>query len=229
MSTPRSLMSQPRRGAPALWPLIAGCVLVVLGFAGLLLASVHALDIHILLAMRHPADPTQLLGPRWFQEAVQDFTALGGIGVLVLFIAGGLGILWLSGRRGDAWRFLGGVIGAFIIGSVMKHLIGRPRPELIPHEVYTFTASFPSGNTLMATVVWLWLALALADAIGKRAVRDLVVFGALLIAFLVGAGRVYLGVHWPSDVVEAWGIGIVWVWLWWRFVPTHDARVNGPR
>lgn len=195
------------------WPLIAGCVLIALGFAGLLSASVHGLDTQILLGMRHAGDPSRLLGPRWFQDGLRDFMGLGGIGVLVLFIAGGLGLMWLAERRPDAAWFLGGVIGAFIIGSVMKHLIGRPRPELIPHETYTFTASFPSGNTLMATVVWLLLAFALADASGRRAVRNLAVFGALVIALLVGVSRVYMGVHWPSDVVESWGLGIVWVWI----------------
>lgn len=219
-----SVPSAVRR--PSAWPLLAGVVLIVLGFAGLLLAPVHALDIRILLAMRHAGDPSQLLGPPWAQDLVRDFTGLGGIGVLVLFIAGGLGVQWLAGRRHAAVRFAAGIIGAFVIGSVLKHLIARPRPELIPHETFTFTASFPSGNTLMATVVWLLLALALADAVGTRAVRWFVAAGALLIAFLVGAGRVYLGVHWPSDVIEAWGLGIAWVWLLRRF---WRVDLSGPR
>lgn len=213
MSRSVPLVTPARRRALPAWPLAAGIVLIALGFAGLLSAPVHALDTRILLALRHPANPAQLAGPPWFQDMLRDFMGLGGIGVLILFIAGGLGILWLAGRRREAWWFLGGVIGAFIIASVMKRLIGRPRPELIPHETYVFTASFPSGNTLMATVVWLLLAFALADAAGKRAVRDYAVFGALVIAFLVGVARVYMGVHWPSDVIEAWGIGIAWVWL----------------
>lgn len=201
------------RARPAVWPLLVAVALVVAGFAGLLSAQVHALDIRTLLALRDHADPARMLGPPWLQDMLRDFVGLGGIGVLVLFIAGGLGLLWLAGRRRDAGWFLGGVLGAFVIGSVMKHLIGRPRPELVPHAAYTFTASFPSGNTLMATVVWLLLAFTLADAVGKRAARDLAVAGALLIALLVGVGRVAMGVHWLSDVIEAWGIGIGWVWL----------------
>lgn len=219
VATSESALRQ--RGAAASWPLIAGVVLVAIGVAGLVVGQVHAWDVRILLAMRHPSDPSQLLGPRVVQEAMRDFSALGGIGVLVIFIAGGLGVLWLAGRRGEAWRFLGNVIGAFVMASVLKHVIARPRPELVPHAAYTFTASFPSGNTMMATVVWLWLALALADAVGKRTVRDFAVAGALLIAFLVGVGRVYLGVHWPSDVVTAWGLGIAWVWLSRRYWPAH--------
>ncbi|MGH8153319.1 MAG: phosphatase PAP2 family protein [Rhodanobacteraceae bacterium] len=220
------LATPARRKAVPAWPLIGACVLIALGFAGLLAAPVHALDMRILLAMRHPADLAQPVGPLWFQGMLRDFVGLGGIGVLVLFIAGGLGVLWLSRRHGDAWWFLGGVIGAFIIASVMKHLIGRPRPQLIPHETYVFTASFPSGNTMMAMVVWLLLAFAVADAVGKRAVRDYAVFGALVITFLVGAGRVYMGVHWPSDVIEAWGLGIAWVWVL-RYA--RGGRVSVPR
>lgn len=213
MPIPSDGLIPPRHAHIRAWPLLAAGVLILLGFAGLLLAPVHAFDIRALLALRHPADLAQPLGPRWLQDMLRDFVGLGGIGVLVLFIAGGLGLMWLAGRRRDAGWFLGGVLGAFVVGSVLKHLIGRPRPELVPHEAYTFTASFPSGNTLMATVVWLLLAFALADTAGRRGVRNLAVAGALLIALLVGAGRVYLGVHWPSDVIEAWGLGIAWVWL----------------
>ncbi|HET8764871.1 MAG TPA: phosphatase PAP2 family protein [Rhodanobacter sp.] len=208
------------------WPLLVACVLIVLGFAGLLLAPVHVLDGRVLLALRDPVDPAQMLGPRWLQDMLRDFVGLGGIGVLVLFIAGGLGLLWLAGRRRDAGWLLGGVIGAFVVASVLKHVIARPRPELVPHAAYTFTASFPSGNTLMATVVWLLLAFALADASGRRAIRNLGVLGALAIALLVGVGRVGMGVHWPSDVIEAWGLGMAWVWLL-RWLQAR--RVSVPR
>lgn len=225
MSTPFTTASTRPRDAVSIWPFCVAVVLIALGFAGLLLAPVHAWDIRILLGMRQAADPATALGPRWFQDMLRDFVGLGGIGVLVLFIAGGIGLLWLADRRREAGAFLGGVIGAFVIASVLKHLIGRPRPELVSHAAYTFTASFPSGNTMMATVVWLLLALALADATGRRGVRNLAVLGALVIAFLVGVGRVYMGVHWPSDVVEAWGLGIAWVWLLRRF---GAARFSGP-
>lgn len=208
------------------WPLLVACALIVLGFAGLLLAPVHVLDGRVLLALRNPVDPAQMLGPRWLQDMLRDFVGLGGIGVLVLFIAGGLGLLWLAGRRRDAGWLLGGVIGAFVVASVLKHVIARPRPELVPHAAYTFTASFPSGNTLMATVVWLLLAFALADASGRRAIRNLGVLGALAIALLVGVGRVGMGVHWPSDVIEAWGLGMAWVWLLRRM---QARRVSVPR
>ena len=208
------------------WPLLVACALIVLGFAGLLLAPVHVLDGRVLLALRDPVDPAQMLGPRWLQDMLRDFVGLGGIGVLVLFIAGGLGLLWLAGRRRDAGWLLGGVIGAFVVASVLKHVIARPRPELVPHAAYTFTASFPSGNTLMATVVWLLLAFALADASGRRAIRNLGVLGALVIALLVGVGRIGMGVHWPSDVIEAWGLGMAWVWLL-RWLQAR--RVSVPR
>lgn len=203
----------PRSRHMPVWPLVVGCLLIVLGFVGWLVPSAHALGSHVLLAMRNPVDPAQLLGPHWLQEALRDFMGLGGEGVMVLFIAGGLGTLWLAGRPREAFWFLGDVIGAFVIASVLKHVLARPRPELIPHDAYTFTASFPSGHTMMATVVWLWLALVLGEAIGKRAARAWLVAGALVIAFLVGASRVYMGVHWPSDVVESWGLGITWVWV----------------
>lgn len=226
MNDGASVSGTGRKTTLPAWPLAAAGALIVLGLAGLLWAPVHALDIRILLAMRHPEDPSQLLGPPWVREMLRDFMGLGGEGVQVIFIACGLGVLWLAGRRREAYWFLGGVVGAFVIGSVLKHLIARPRPELIPHGAYTFTASFPSGHTMMATVVWSWLALALADAVGKRAVRDFALAIALVIAFVVGASRVYMGVHWPSDVVESWGLGIAWVWAL-RYL--RAGRLSVPR
>lgn len=225
MSTSDPLAHLARPGRTPLWPVFPAVLLIALGFAGWLAPPVHRLGEHILLSMRPVADPAQLLGPHWLQELLRDFMGLGGEGVLVLFIAGGLGALWLAGRRRAALWFLGDVIGAFVIASVLKRVLARPRPELIPHQAYTFTASFPSGHTLMATVVWLWLALLLADAIGKCSARAWLVLGALVIAFLVGASRVYMGVHWPGDVVVSWGLGIGWVWLL-RYLGA--ARVNVP-
>lgn len=175
--------------------------------------------------MRNPEDPSQLLGPPWVREMLRGFMELGGEGVQVIFIACGLGVLWLAGRRREAWWVLGGVVGAFVIGPVLKQLIARPRPDVIPHDAYTFTASFPSGHTMMATVLWSSLALALADAVGWRAVRDFAVAVALVIAFLVGASRAYVGVHWPSDVAS-WGLGIAWVWAL-RYL--HAGRLSVPR
>ena len=132
---------------------------------------------------------------------IRDFMALGGTGVLVVFMSATLGMLWLAGRRNQAGWFGGGVVVAFVVASLLKHLIARPRPELIPHAAYTFTASFPSGHTVMATVAWLLIALAIADATGQRSMRWFAVAVGSLLALLVGISRVYMGVHWPGDVL----------------------------
>lgn len=224
MSVTASALPVRRRVTPA-WPLLPAGALIVLGTVPLLSTRALALGSQVLLAMRHPADPAQLLGPPWLREMVRDFMALGGTGVLVVFIGAASGVLWLAGRRGQAGWFCGGVVGAFVISSLLKHAIGRPRPEMIPHAAYTFTASFPSGHTMMATVVWLLIALAVADASGRLLVRWFAITVALLLALLVGFSRIYMGVHWPGDVLVGWGIGIAWVWLLRRAQSAHGFSV----
>jgi undecaprenyl-diphosphatase len=114
-------------------------------------------------------------------------------------------------RKGYAALFvLGSVAGGVLISQAMKWAYARPRPDLVPHGTEVFTASFPSGHSMMSAVVYLTLGALLARTQSERRVKTYVLAVAVLLTVLVGASRVYLGVHWPTDVLAGWALGGMW-------------------
>lgn len=170
----------------------------------------HAFDTRLLLMMRNPADTEDPLGPAWVEELGRDFTALGGVGVLTLLTAAVAGLLWLQGRWRSMWLVLGAVGGGILLSTAIKRGFDRPRPELVPYDSAVYTASFPSGHSMMAAVTYLTLAVMLARVQRRRALKVYLVVAAALLTVLVGVSRVYVGVHWPTDVLAGWTAGAAW-------------------
>jgi undecaprenyl-diphosphatase len=171
---------------------------------------VHALDERLLLALRTPADHSDPLGPRWLEEAVRDVTALGSATVLAILTLAVAGFLAAVGKRHTALLLLGSVAGGVLFSTLLKGLYHRPRPDLVAHGTYVATASFPSGHAALSAVTYLTLGALLARVQSRRHVRAYVLAAAVLLTLLVGASRVYLGVHWPSDVAGGWALGCGW-------------------
>ena len=120
------------------------------------------------------------------------------------------GFLTLT-RKGFAALFvLASVVGGVLISQTMKWAYARPRPELVPHGAEVYTASFPSGHSMMSAVVYLTLGALLARTQADRAVKTYVLVMAVILTVLVGVSRVYLGVHWPTDVLAGWALGGAW-------------------
>jgi undecaprenyl-diphosphatase len=107
------------------------------------------------------------------------------------------------------------VAGGQLLSSVLKLGVDRPRPELVSHLADVHTLSFPSGHAMMSAVTYLTLGALLARIMPNTALRIYVLGVAILATFLVGASRVYLGVHWPSDVLAGWCAGAAWAMLCW--------------
>jgi undecaprenyl-diphosphatase len=171
-------------------------------------------DRELLLAMRRPGDLAPL-GSRAFQEAARDVTALGGVTVLGLLTVFTTVFLALDGKRHMAYFALGSVAGGMGASELLKDLVQRPRPDIVPQLVYASNTSFPSGHSMMSTVVYLTLAALLARSHGRKAVKAFFLLTAALLCLLVGVSRVYLGVHWPTDVLAGWTAGAVWALLCW--------------
>ena len=176
----------------------------------------HAIDRAILLSMRSSADPSDPAGPRWLEELGRDFTALGGTGVLTLVTLTVVGYLLLIRKA----RIAGFVVVAVVVGLLMSSLLksgfDRPRPDLVPHGSHTYTSSFPSGRSMMAAVCYLTLASLLCAAHPERRIKMYLVLVASVLTVLIGVSRVYLGVHWPTDVVAGWLAGTLWALsAWW--------------
>lgn len=172
-------------------------------------------DEKLLLALRSANDPGDPIGPGWLEEMARDLTALGGAGVLGFVTLATLGYLLLAGHRRAAALAVVAVAGGILVSTLLKLGFDRPRPDLVPHGTRVYTASFPSGHSMMATVTWLTLAAILTRVIAAPLLKAYVLLVAAFMALLVGLSRVYLGVHWPSDVLAGWAAGAAWAALCW--------------
>jgi undecaprenyl-diphosphatase len=169
-----------------------------------------AWDRRLLLALRNAADPAMPWGPPWVQEMARDFTALGGVAVLTLMTLAVIGYLLLAGKRHAAIAVLVAVAGGLILSTLLKLGFDRARPDLVPHGSVVYTSSFPSGHSMMAAVTYLTLGALLARVQARIAIKIYLLTVAVVLTVLVGVSRVYLGVHWPTDVAAGWAVGAAW-------------------
>ncbi|MGE0699812.1 MAG: phosphatase PAP2 family protein [Hyphomicrobiaceae bacterium] len=199
----------------ALAVLMAAAALFLLLAANLHHSSLRSIDEHLLLALRTPGDPADPIGPRWLESVVRDVTALGSRFVLTFVVLAVTGFLALAGRGRRALAVLAFTVAGALLGETAKLGFGRPRPELVAHAVDVVSLSFPSAHAMQSSVVYLTLGALLARGQPRRALRAYVMGIAVLLAVMVGASRVYLGVHWPSDVVAGWSLGTAWAMACW--------------
>jgi undecaprenyl-diphosphatase len=173
-------------------------------------------DRRILLALRSAGDLSDPIGPEWLQRAAVDVTALGSHVVLVLLVLCVAGLLALESRRAQALWLILSTAGAMLLNHGLKAVLARARPDLVQHLVVVVTPSFPSGHALMSAAVYLMLAALLGRELKRPALRRHLLGLAVLLTLLIGTSRVYLGVHWPSDVLGGWLIGSLWAWGCWH-------------
>lgn len=174
-----------------------------------------AIDERLLHLLRAPGDPGDPIGPRALEVAVRDITALGGVPVLTLFVALAIVVLWMERQRVAAWWLAIASLGAAGLNVLLKNLFARDRPALLEPELLPTSFSFPSGHAFLSAAIYLTAAALLTQIIVKPATRALVLAAAALVAVLIGASRVYLGVHYPSDVLAGWTLGLCWAALCW--------------
>ena len=185
-----------------------------------------AFDRGVLLALREPGLPKDPLGPDWLTTAAADVTALGSLIVLALVVLVISGLFLSLGHRRQAAIMLLASIGGLVWSESIKAILDRTRPEEAYRVVAAMNASFPSGHTLLSASVYLTLGALVASFAQKRRVRAFALVTAIVLTGLVGLSRVFLGVHWASDVMGGWCLGGAWalacwlaLWLWnggWR-------------
>jgi undecaprenyl-diphosphatase len=196
--------------------LVASAIWVFATLAnGMVEGETHAFDRAVLLAMRMPGNPTEPWGPRWLTEVVRDYTALGGVGLLTFMTMAVMGFLLLQGKPRVAMMVVVTVGGGVLLSSLLKQGFARPRPDLVPHGVLVHTASFPSGHAMLSAVVYLTLGALLARVQPQRRLKVYILTMAVVLTTLVGLSRIYLGVHWPTDVLAGWIAGAAWALLAW--------------
>lgn len=172
-------------------------------------------DRKLLLSLRNPGDPADPLGSAQLEEAVRDITALGSFTVLTLVTLAAVGFLTVLKRYGEAGTIAFAAIGGQALSETLKAYFDRPRPDFVAHIVETTSASFPSGHAMMSAAIYLSLGAMLARVQTKRRLKTYIHVIAVLITVLVGMSRVYLGVHYPTDVLGGWCLGAAWAILCW--------------
>lgn len=211
-----SVTSLREVGPIAVLGIIALCLL---GFAWLAdeIADqeTHAFDHAVMTWLHAPGEGSRPAGPDWLLNSMIDITALGGYTVLTLLTVGAA--LYRIARRD--YVTAGVVVAAIGSGAVMTQLLklgfDRARPDLVEHLTHAASSSFPSGHATQAAIAFLTLGALMARSQENRRVKALILGGALFLTVLVGASRVYLGVHWPTDVLAGWCLGAAWAGLWW--------------
>lgn len=170
-------------------------------------------DRSILLWFRNPQDLSDPVGPAWMEVIMRDMTALGGLLVLALLVTFVVGYLYLRRRRLLALYVSLAILGGTLLNTLLKGLIDRPRPDIVSHATDAALSSFPSGHTMMSTMVYLTLGALLASSSSDTRVKRYFIFWSVLPALLVGVSRLYLGVHWPTDIIAGWMAGGTWALL----------------
>lgn len=176
--------------------------------------------IHLL---RQPGRLELPRGPRWLAETGRDITALGSLVVLSGIIAAVAGYLWLQRQYRTMCLVLIASVSGMGLSHILKLFFARQRPDLVP-LAKMMSPSFPSGHSMLSAVVYLSLGALLAQRESSRPIKVYLLGLALGLAFLVGISRVYLGLHYPTDVLAGWAVGLVWALLWWliaRYLRYH--------
>ena len=212
--------------------LLGGIVFLLLLFTASKLASevlegeTQEFDKRILVALRNPADPSRPIGPAWLLGGALDITALGSATVLGLTVIAIGGFLLLQGMWRRALFVTLASLGGWFLNGALKQLFQRPRPDVVPHLRDVMTLSFPSGHAMTSAVVYLTLGALTMRIAERRLTKFYCMAVAVLVTVLVGASRVYLGVHYPTDVIAGWLIGFSWALLCWIVERSLERRAG---
>jgi undecaprenyl-diphosphatase len=171
-------------------------------------------DQALLMVFRSGADPANPIGPAWLQGVGRDLTSLGSFAFLGFISAAAAGYFLITRRPGYALHLAAAVTGGGLIITVIKADFDRPTP-VMPHVVRAFTESFPSGHAILSAITFLTLGALLARASPEPRVKAYLVSLAVLLTLMAGISRVYLGVHYPTDVLAGWCVGSAWAILCW--------------
>lgn len=213
------------------WLVAGACVCLLLwGFLSLadevMEGDTSTMDTRIVRAFRKADDPSRPIGPDWVENSLLDLTALGGPTVLGLVVVSVTGFLLLQTRYHTAIVVLATAASGEIANFAMKNLFQRPRPTVVPHLRDVSSTSFPSGHAMESAIIYLTLG-AILMRLAERRVTKIYCMGiAIVLTLLVGISRVYLGVHYPTDVAAGWMFGFFWASLCW-FVSRRFERETG--
>ena len=184
-----------------------------------------AFERRLILLLANPSVP---IGPGWLQEAARDLTSLGSIVVLVIATLAAVGYLFFSRQPISAWLLLVAVSGGIALVDLLKAAFARPRPDLALQAARVFTASFPSGHASLSAIAYLTMGALLARAQSSATIARYFLALAAFLSVLIGVSRIYLGVHYPTDVLAGWCIGVAWAAACWIVAECLEFEAPDP-
>lgn len=206
--------------------IIGGLWLTIALADGVQEGATQETDMALLMLLREGEDANNPIGPPWVENLMRDYTALGGTAFLVLMVTAVTIYYLIQGRYKEMMFLLVAVIGAYLISDILKGYFDRPRPEFVPPGSYRYSASFPSGHALLAATTYLTLGTIVSQLATRNRMKAFIFLLSTFIMVLVGFTRMYLGVHYPTDVLAGWAIGSVWAmvcWLPFRWLRHREA------
>ncbi|MGE0232655.1 MAG: phosphatase PAP2 family protein [Flavobacteriaceae bacterium] len=222
-------MIPTRRLVILIWILAALGAAAFLAMAAAVGAGVtKGFDSAVLLGLRDASDLSNPWGPPWFENTMVELSALGGYPILVPVALVSVAVLFLLGHRAAALFLLLALGSGTALSTGLKLFFDRARPDLVMHLDKISTASFPSGHATVGMLAWMVLAVVAVRFVPLHRVRVFLLAAAFALAIVIGASRVYLGVHWPSDVLAGWCLGLSWACLCWLAAHHLGSRRKGP-
>jgi undecaprenyl-diphosphatase len=212
---------------------VTAMLLLVFGVIAdeVLAGSTTGLDQAIILLFRGgPDNLSGPVGPPWVREMARDVTSLGSVAVLGIVSSIVVAYLFLTRSRAAALLVVVAVLGGVGVNSILKIQFARPRPDLFVPAAKVFTASFPSGHATFSAITYMTLAALLARMTTSRRLRYYFVAVAVVLTFMIGVSRVYLGVHYPTDILAGWCIGSAWALICWAIMTRlqQKGRIDRP-
>ena len=169
------------------------------------------------------ADGARTIGPVWLEYGFVQITALAGWPIIVLLTVALSGLFLIRKQFKYLGVILAVIIGESVLVSMLKSFFDRERPDFIYHLVEVGTKSFPSGHSASAAAFYLTVGLMAANMSSVPVVRRYIMTISIVVIMLIGASRIFLGVHYPTDVIAGFAIGAAWasaIWLIsWKLLP----------
>jgi len=228
---PRRLSFRKLERRELTWLMIGvGVCLLLWGFLKLasevMEGETNALDTRIVRALRKADDPARPIGPQWLENSMLDITAVGGPTVLGLVVLSVVGFLLLQARYHTAIVVLATAASGELANYAMKNLFLRPRPDVVPHLRDVASTSFPSGHAMESAIIYLTLGAMLMRLAERRITKIYCIGMAIFLTLIVGISRVYLGVHYPTDVAAGWMFGFFWASLCWIVARRFESETG---
>jgi undecaprenyl-diphosphatase len=208
-----SLVTSPAKSASTTsWLVLALCVFVALAVA-VMTGVTQSFDVAFLRVLRDEAVPSTIRGPAWVSAAMAGVTILGSTGFLGLVVCIASGVLLFRGQRITAIVVPLSALSGGMVSELLKWLFDRARPDVVPHLQSVVSASFPSGHAMQSAIVYLTLGALLMHTTPRRQTKIAGMAAAILLILPIGVSRVFLGVHYPTDVLGGWLLGACWASL----------------